>query len=78
MSLDLFKDVINKMCLLIIYISLCVRRGELNPTECMKKKVKQKKDMFGDLFIVPTCFHFKVLSEYKNILLKLFFFLYEK
>ena len=28
--------------------------------------------MFGDLFIMPTRFDFKVLSEYKNILSKFF------
>ena len=30
--------------------------------------------MFIDSFIVPTRFDIKVLSEYKNILSKLFFF----
>ena len=43
----------------------------------MKKKVKmEERYMFDVSFIMPTCFDFKVLSEYKNILLKLF--LYEK
>ena len=30
--------------------------------------------MFGDSFIAPTRFDFKVLSEYKNISSKLFFY----
>ena len=38
--------------------------------------------MFGDLFIVPTPFDFKVLSEYKHTIFIVFyqnyFFLFEK
>ena len=43
-----------------------------------RKKLKtEERYMFCDSFIVSTCFAFKVLSEYKNILSKLFF-LYEE
>ena len=42
----------------------------------VEKGKNRKRYMFGDLFIVPTCFYFNVLSEYKNILWN--FFLYEK
>ena len=33
----------------------------------------EERYMFGDSFIVSTCFDFKGLSEYKNILSKFFF-----
>ena len=40
-------------------------------TEFMYKKVKtEERYMFGDSFIVLTCYDFTVLSEYKNILSK--------
>ena len=37
-------------------------------------KGKKGKYMFSSSFIVLTRFDFKVMSEYKNILSKLFFF----
>ena len=38
------------------------------------EKSKNGRKIYVCLFIVPMCFDFKVLSEYKNILSKLFLF----
>ena len=49
------------MCIYIyIYVCVYVRA----PVET----VKQKKDMFDGLFILPTRFDFNLLFEYRNIL----------
>ena len=51
-----------------IYIDVCV---------CLEKgKKTEERYMFDGYFYVLTRFDFKVLSEFKNILSKLFF--YEK
>ena len=39
----------------------------------VEKIKREERYMFGDLFIVPTRFDFKVLSKCKNILSKFFF-----
>ena len=44
------------------------------PNDCRNKMAWNLWSlMFGDSIIVPTRFDLKVLSEYKNILSKLFF-----
>ena len=41
----------------------------------IEKDKNGKNYVFGGSFIVPTRFDFEVLSEYKNILSKLFYLL---
>ena len=49
-------------------------RNELNTTECVYKKLKRKKDKCLMICLFINAFRLLFLSEYQNILSKLFLY----